>query len=362
MINRDDFNQHMQQYAWCLTCDSQRITQGWTSGNGKIDKYIKEFQLKTTKYENSHKPSYGVDLEILPSSQNLLDFLKVKDHIQLENKEYDRYGITQNATTNEYMVNGQVEIKRLMKEIQFKATEFGVVVEWTPFSRLDNIQKISESESGWTSGNKQIDEFIKEFQLKATEYDNVIEWIPFNRFESIQIINKYEFGSIFFAKWLDGIRIISDDTQSRYAQLTDKEYKVFGMTQNMATNEYILLKATKYEDVIEWIPFNKLDKVKMISKDGLNSESSAIWLENIKIVTDILGEYKYKVRKCRNFDRYNTSLDFCQTYGPWTSGNMNIDECIKEYEGIIEWIPFHGLDNIKIIGKGDLAQYFQQHG
>ncbi|RIB29542.1 hypothetical protein C2G38_2155183 [Gigaspora rosea] len=73
------------------------------------------------------------------------------------------------------------------EKIQFKATEYGVVVEWIPFNRLVNIQKTSESESGsaflatwldvqgWTNGNEQIDEYIKEFQLKATEYDNVIK-------------------------------------------------------------------------------------------------------------------------------------------------------------------------------------------
>ncbi|RIB14909.1 hypothetical protein C2G38_2193776 [Gigaspora rosea] len=132
-------------------------------------------------------------------------------------------------------MKGQAEIKMLMiilKKFNFKATEYGVVVEWIPFNRLNNVKKTSESKrhhhnglgrscyrantstawcqtcdtqkkktvQGCTSGNKQIDECIKEFQPKATEYDNVIEWDPFNRFDSIQRINKYEFGSIFLSQ------------------------------------------------------------------------------------------------------------------------------------------------------------------
>src|SRR6185437_12393813 len=45
-------NRYNTSPAWCQTCDPQRTTQGWTSGNKNIDDYIKEFQHKTTEYEN----------------------------------------------------------------------------------------------------------------------------------------------------------------------------------------------------------------------------------------------------------------------------------------------------------------------
>ena len=57
--------------------------------------------------------------------------------------------------------------------------------------------------------------------------------------------------------------------------------------------------------------------------------------------------------KCASCYRYNTSSAWCQTCDPretaqtWTSGDKNIDDCIKElqlkateYENVIEWIPF----------------------
>jgi hypothetical protein len=38
--------------SWCQTCDPQKTTQGWTSGNKDIDDCIKEFQLKATSYKD----------------------------------------------------------------------------------------------------------------------------------------------------------------------------------------------------------------------------------------------------------------------------------------------------------------------
>ncbi|RIB30161.1 kinase-like domain-containing protein, partial [Gigaspora rosea] len=62
---------------------------------------------------------------------------------------------------------------------------------------------------------------------------------------------------------------------------------------------------------------------------------------------------------------------WCQTCDPditiqgWTSGNKEIDDCMKAiqlrtniYEGIIEWISFDRLVNIKKIGKGGFGSIF----
>ena len=67
----------------------------------------------------------------------------------------------------------------------------------------------------------------------------------------------------------------------------------------------------------------------------------------------------------------NTHVAWCQTCDPditiqeWTSGNKDIDECIKwfqlrtiKYERMIEWIPFDRLNNIKKIGQGGFSSVF----
>ncbi|RHZ85174.1 hypothetical protein Glove_71g130 [Diversispora epigaea] len=56
----------------------------------------------------------------------------------------------------------------------------------------------------WTSGNYIIDKFIQDAQLKANYYDKAIEWIPYNRFRDIKKIAKGSFGTIYYAKWIDG--------------------------------------------------------------------------------------------------------------------------------------------------------------
>ncbi|RIB14460.1 hypothetical protein C2G38_2195135 [Gigaspora rosea] len=71
---------------------------------------------------------------------------------------------------------------------------------------------------GCTSGNKDVDDCIRKFQLKATEYEDIIEWIPFNRLNNIQKV-----GEEFLVIWIDGIRTVSrayddkENLQSRYA-------------------------------------------------------------------------------------------------------------------------------------------------
>src|SRR5947209_20228965 len=45
-------NRYNTAYSWCQSCDSQILTQGWTSGNKTIDKLIKSTQLKATEYDN----------------------------------------------------------------------------------------------------------------------------------------------------------------------------------------------------------------------------------------------------------------------------------------------------------------------
>ncbi|RHZ75583.1 hypothetical protein Glove_212g209 [Diversispora epigaea] len=56
----------------------------------------------------------------------------------------------------------------------------------------------------WTSGNEKIDKFIQDAQLSANDYSNVIEWIPYDRFKDVKQIGKGGFGTIHYARWIDG--------------------------------------------------------------------------------------------------------------------------------------------------------------
>ncbi|RHZ75601.1 hypothetical protein Glove_212g161 [Diversispora epigaea] len=56
----------------------------------------------------------------------------------------------------------------------------------------------------WTSGNDKIDKFIQDAQLNANYHSEVIEWIPYDRFKDVKQIGKGGFGTIHYARWIDG--------------------------------------------------------------------------------------------------------------------------------------------------------------
>ncbi|RHZ43775.1 hypothetical protein Glove_856g53 [Diversispora epigaea] len=56
----------------------------------------------------------------------------------------------------------------------------------------------------WTSGNEKIDKLIQDAQLNANRRWEVIEWIPYDRFKDVKQIGKGGFGTIHYARWIDG--------------------------------------------------------------------------------------------------------------------------------------------------------------
>ncbi|RHZ85071.1 hypothetical protein Glove_71g45 [Diversispora epigaea] len=58
--------------------------------------------------------------------------------------------------------------------------------------------------NNWTSGNDKINKFIQDAQLNANGNWEVIEWIPYDRFKDVKQIGKGGFGTIHYARWIDG--------------------------------------------------------------------------------------------------------------------------------------------------------------
>ena len=89
------------------------------------------------------------------------------------------------------------------------------------------------------------------------------------------------------------------------------------------------------------------------------------------IVIDFYSDKRKSINgNCKYCNRYNTSPVWCQLCDPRkvdqeTSGDKNIDDCIKEFqlkatafENVIEWIPFNRLENIKVIGQGGFGTVY----
>ncbi|RHZ88648.1 hypothetical protein Glove_21g64 [Diversispora epigaea] len=126
----------------------------------------------------------------------------------------------------------------------------------------------------WTSGNETIDKLIQNAQLNANDCWKVIEWIPYNRFKDIREIAKGGFGTIYYAKWIDG-RIekwdIENQRWKRWGQrevvlkkvdnfanlneeflnemtihlktmdIVNSSIRIYGITKDPETNKYIMI-------------------------------------------------------------------------------------------------------------------------
>ncbi|RHZ83830.1 hypothetical protein Glove_87g152 [Diversispora epigaea] len=70
--------------------------------------------------------------------------------------------------------------------------------------RQCNSKHFQNDFNNWTSGNDKIDKFIQDAQLNADINWGVIEWISYDRFKDVKQIGKGGFGTIHYARWIDG--------------------------------------------------------------------------------------------------------------------------------------------------------------
>ncbi|CAG8570336.1 18360_t:CDS:2 [Acaulospora morrowiae] len=440
--------------------------KGWTSGNKNIDDYIKEFQLKATKYENviewipfnrlsdlhktgdsklrakwldgirkvenatqSRTLSCPVELEKFDSQIGTSELLK-KLNNYMKSYDYKIYGITQDSKTSQYMiVFDSFDSRRDCFHGRCSQCErYNTSKAWCqscdPF----------EITQGWTSENNDIDDYIKEYQLNTTKYEDIIEWIPFNRLSNL---HKTGYSKL-RAEWLDGIRKVENNTQLRTSSYTVELEKLNGSqvdtleftrkckryntseawcrscdplktTQGWTSGnketdiciKEFQLKVTKYENGIEWIPFDRLYEVQTINDSVL----TAIWLDgrrklrnegkSRKICTVILNKFlsfkkgymcankicgisynpkinQYMIisefssekhnRQYENYsqcNQYKISKSWCDSCNPnMINQGLSNEYCIREfkiesieYKKIIEWIPYDKFVRMQNIGE-----------
>ncbi|CAB5377441.1 unnamed protein product [Rhizophagus irregularis] len=245
-------------------------------GNGKIDDFIQERQLKINNnnnvvfewipynqfneiretgkngsitvysaicrngplYKKSQQSSYytrdsnkEVALKCLHNLQNPVDSLinETKKYSTIIDKFFVLYGISQNPDTSDYIL---------------------VLT--------------------WTSGNEKIDNFVQERQLKIkiNNHNNVFEWIPYSQFNKIRETGKNGSITVYSAIWRNGplhydydydeytrdsnkvvalkcLHNLQNPVDSlineakKYSTLNDKFFVLYGISQNPDTSDYI---------------------------------------------------------------------------------------------------------------------------
>ncbi|UZO07267.1 uncharacterized protein OCT59_027557 [Rhizophagus irregularis] len=295
-------------------------------------------------------------------------------------------------------------------------------------------------------------------QLKFINRDDVVfEWIPYSQFYKIQETSKNGLTTVHSAIWKDGpiywyrryvrssnkkvalkylhtsqdsINFLVNETK-KYSTKYDNFLVLYGISQNPDTNDYILVQDNSinlanwnsgnekiddfiqemqlkvnniYDIVFEWIPYNQLDEVKEIDKNGSIIIYSAIRKDG-PLYKKYWNDYKRDSSKnvaLKCFQNSQDSIDFLinetkkysinyktclALYGisqnpdtndyilvqsnsinlaNWNSGNEKIDDFIQKMQlkmnnycnVAFEWIPFNQLGKIKEIGKnGSITIY-----
>ncbi|RHZ85786.1 hypothetical protein Glove_60g167 [Diversispora epigaea] len=93
-----------------------------------------------------------------------------------------------------------------------------------------NSKRLQNDFNNWTSGNDKIDKFIQDAQLNANYLREVIEWIPYNRFKDVKQIGKGGFGTIYYARWINGLIKkwdIENQQWERYDKMKEVALKKF---------------------------------------------------------------------------------------------------------------------------------------
>ncbi|CAB4433368.1 unnamed protein product [Rhizophagus irregularis] len=309
----------------------------WTSGNEKIDNFIRKEQLKINDYDN-------IMLEWIPYKK----FNKIKEisknglitiysAIWKDGPLYKKYSNWSNYKRNS---NKKVFLKclhNLQESIDFLINEAKKYpTKYEAFQVLYGISQnpdtgdyiLVQNNYTWISENKKIDDFIQKKQSKINNYgDIVLEWIPYNQFKKIKNIGK---NGIYSAIWKDGplykknsfaknytrnsnkkvtlkcLHILQESIESlineaeRYPTKHEAFQVLYGISQNPDTGDYILvqnnypwtsgneriddfikerqLKINNYDDIVlEWIPYNQFNKIEKLGKNSLITVYSAVW-------------------------------------------------------------------------------------
>ncbi|GBC10384.1 hypothetical protein RclHR1_00960001 [Rhizophagus clarus] len=194
----------------------------WASGNGKIDEFIQEMQLKIKDHDDVvfEWIPYNHFNKIEKTGGN--DFMTIysamwKDgplHWKKWSNKFIRYSPNKKVALR-CLHNSQKFIESVINEARIYSTnnidEDENCFKLYGMSRnLDTNDYILVQSNyinfiNWMSENEKIDDFIQKMQLKFNSRTDVLfEWIPYDQFNEIKEIGKGGFATVYSAIWKDG--------------------------------------------------------------------------------------------------------------------------------------------------------------
>ncbi|UZO23178.1 uncharacterized protein OCT59_015522 [Rhizophagus irregularis] len=381
----------------------------WTSGNEKIDNFVRKMQLKINNnneivfewilYNQFNEiKEIGKNGPITVYSAIWKDGPLCKKIVSWD-KSYVRDANKKVAL--KCLHNSQESIDSLINEAK-KHEEFQVLygISQNPDTG-DCILVLS-----WTSGSEKIDDLIQESQLKINNNNEIVfEWILYNQFNEIKGIDKNGSITVYSAIWKDGPLCKKIDTRDKiYVRDSNKkvtlkflhnsqesidslvneakkheEFQVlYGISQNPDTGDYILvqricvwdsgnekidnfiqksrLKINNNSDIVlEWIPYNQFNEIEESDTNGPITVYSAIWK-----VVHYAKKYSMKHKALQVLYGISQNPDtgdyiLVQRICVWDSGNEKIDNFIQKSrlkinnnsDIVLEWIPYNQFNEIE---------------
>ncbi|PKK59564.1 hypothetical protein RhiirC2_794669 [Rhizophagus irregularis] len=353
-------------FRLCHAVRFQQSFKSWTSGDDDVDKFIQGTQLSAHKGVNEAlewipydrlynikyiaKDEFGkanwidgnisskyvrkynyysywddVNQNWIRNYPNMFVNLKSLNTLAFEsvNKikiEYEFYGITQDPETKNYMM-----------VLNYKCEEC---------NKICNAIRFRHRFIDWISNNDGIDKFIQGIQLKS-HYDlrGVLEWIPYDKLYDIKYITKDEFGEVFRANWIDG-NISNWDAKN----------------QNWKRDNLNMFVNLKSLNTPNDLTFELANKIKIEYEFyGITQDPET---KNYMLVLN---------HKCEACNKICNAIRFRHRFIDWISNNDGIDKFIQgiqlkshyDLRGVLEWIPYDKLYDIKYITKDEFGEVFR---
>ncbi|POG77048.1 hypothetical protein GLOIN_2v831375 [Rhizophagus irregularis DAOM 181602=DAOM 197198] len=217
--------------------------------------------------------------------------------------------------------------------------------KWCKPCQIDNLRNNFKN---WTSGNEKIDELIQEMQLKINhDYDTIVEWIPYNQFKDIKEIGRDDSTALYSAIWIDGPLEYNrySSNKKEWIKKPNKKVSLKCLYNSQSITNEFLNEVNSYT-------------IKTHEKDIFKIYGITQNPETKDYI--IVFQYDY-CEYCGKIYTNMCKICLCFIKSDWTSGNEKIDEFIQEMQlanvskhgTFFEWIPYIRFNDIKQIGKDD---------
>ncbi|CAB4441449.1 unnamed protein product [Rhizophagus irregularis] len=220
---------------------------------------------------------------------------------------------------------------------------------------------LKEDFSNWTSGNEDIDNLIRKCQMESLMPNNIVEWIPYSNLENIKYLTKGGFSEIYTADWINGRYEEWDSEKKQLTRLRNRDtvlkklenvesanqswfeeakshltisnkwadvVRCYGLTQNPSNGNYMLIMLKMDMDLRKYLQQNY---------------NQLTWKDNMKIINEItIALYYIHKEKAIHRDLHSGNILYLQSSNSWYVSDLGFcgpaDKCSTSIYGNLPYI------------------------